>query len=826
MTYNVLNYPGATASIRNPEFIRVIAYVRPDVLIVQEMTSQSGMTDFLTDVLDAAEPGAYDAAPFMDGPDSDNALYYKSSLFTYLGQTVLQTELRDINGYRLRPVGVNADSLDLRIYSAHLKASQGFEQDRFAEADTLRNHLNTLPDGSFLLAGGDFNLYTSTEPAYQELIGSQGDNSGRLYDPINTPGDWNDDITFVNVHTQSTRTENLGDGGALGGLDDRFDFLLLSYTFQSGTRWQYVSGSYNELGNDGNHFNQSVNAGTNTAVPDSIADALHSASDHLPVYLDIYRQVVGNATLALTSPNGSESWYAGYSQTITWTSQNLNGTVTLKLNRNFPGGAWETILSATSNDGSQPWLVTLPGTLNARIQVVSDAQPEISDNSDGNFSIVAPSISLNSPNGGETWYLGESRLITWSAVGVTGNVRIELNRDYPAGNWESLFAATANDGNESWPVAGATSADARIRIYSLDNAIPADTSAADFTITSHPPLIAHDPHGDADVGMVVFTALVTDEVPGVSVTLFYEANSVYDSVAMNPTGNPSEYAAAVALEFGRHGYVIRATDIQSLTSRTDTLTLMAGESCGHELAYDDGTPEAFHWSEQDSFAWAVRFTPDTLPFALCEASVSVAGFHPDTAHAQIIVRVLAANGPGGLPGTELRRLVKGSIGNVIGGLPLGQDYMTRIFLYDEQSEPLVFNGDFYVAVENTVGGTEAFGHDTSSADANRSCVWDPCDQQWYAENELHPNARRGNRIIHVSGWPNVAPQLVIRRTGDDIQLHWNSTNSPYYRVYKSDIADGQFTQLIGSTTDTFYVAAGAVLLDLRSFYRVHSSSSP
>jgi hypothetical protein len=170
----------------------------------------------------------------------------------------------------------------LRIYSNHLKASQGEEneQRRLAEATTLRNYLNGLPEGTEFVVVGDMNLYTSSEPAYDMLIG-EPTNVGRSYDPINTPGDWNNNGEFAAVHTQSTR------GGSYGGMDDRFDFILASSTLFDTTAFQYIEGSYTPFGNDGNHFNLGINEGENTAVPDSVADALYNASDHLPVFLDL-----------------------------------------------------------------------------------------------------------------------------------------------------------------------------------------------------------------------------------------------------------------------------------------------------------------------------------------------------------------------------------------------------------------------------------------------------------------------------------------------------------------------------------------------------------
>ena len=73
-------------------------------------------------------------------------------------------------------------------------------------------------------------------------------------------------------------------GGATGGLDDRFDMILYSKSVSEPGGVTYIANSLTEYGNDGNQYNDSINQRPNNAVPDSIADALHYASDHLPVY--------------------------------------------------------------------------------------------------------------------------------------------------------------------------------------------------------------------------------------------------------------------------------------------------------------------------------------------------------------------------------------------------------------------------------------------------------------------------------------------------------------------------------------------------------------
>ena len=52
------------------------------------------------------------------------------------------------------------------------------------------------------------------------------------------------------------------------------------------------------FGNDGNHFNVAINTGANSAVSVNVANALHDASDHLPVFADF---VIGTTTSVLDS---------------------------------------------------------------------------------------------------------------------------------------------------------------------------------------------------------------------------------------------------------------------------------------------------------------------------------------------------------------------------------------------------------------------------------------------------------------------------------------------------------------------------------------------
>jgi len=279
-SYNLLNYPGTDTSIRNPYFRIVITSLNPDILVVQEITSQQGVNGFLNNVLNY-EDTLWSAGTFIDGPDTDNGIFYKKSLFVFISNTPIQTALRDINEFKL----VNIISQDtFRIYSVHLKASEGTSNEilRAAEVDSLRKVTNALPFNSNFIVCGDFNIYRSGEPAYIKLLEITPGYDGNLNDPLNLTGIWNNSLYAI-YHTQSTRVRSFG-GGSTGGLDDRFDMILYSNAINNPGGISYVPNSLTPYGNDGNHYNDSINRPPNDFVPQIVADALHYASDHLPVY--------------------------------------------------------------------------------------------------------------------------------------------------------------------------------------------------------------------------------------------------------------------------------------------------------------------------------------------------------------------------------------------------------------------------------------------------------------------------------------------------------------------------------------------------------------
>lgn len=281
MSYNSLNYPGSDRT-RDGYFKTVIQAANPDILVVQEMTSLSGVSMYLSNILNAAGVGTYSAGTFIDGStDTENAVFYKADKVSFVSNTRIPTELRDINEFKFFHA---ASAETLRVFSVHLKASAGSsnEAQRAREVANLRTWTNGLPNGSNFMVTGDFNLYSSSEAAYQALVLDQSGNDGHFVDTHPLSGTWNA-AGYAAYHTQSTRTATYSDGGSTGGLDDRFDLMLFSRGMIEAGGITYQTGSLTAIGNDGAHYNMGVATLPNGAADATLAYALEHASDHLPV---------------------------------------------------------------------------------------------------------------------------------------------------------------------------------------------------------------------------------------------------------------------------------------------------------------------------------------------------------------------------------------------------------------------------------------------------------------------------------------------------------------------------------------------------------------
>lgn len=301
MHYNLLmygdNFGGCTSTNNNVndknEYMKTIVdYVQPDIVTVNELYYEPYYHDLILNNVFNTN-GSTD---FSRGYPSNfsagftvNVVFYRNDKLTLTSNTAIQTNIRDIDIYNFEYQSPTQKSgVPFHCVVAHLKAGNSDEDalERANETTKLMNYLNNNnAEGNYTMSG-DFNVYTASEAAFQNLV-FHPNNSIRFYDPLNEMGNWNNNNYYAAIHTQSTHTS--GDCFSGGGMDDRFDFILISDEIRDGTqKMKNIPGSYKALGQDGQHFNNSLNGSpTNTSVPPDVLNALYHMSDHLPVVMDI-----------------------------------------------------------------------------------------------------------------------------------------------------------------------------------------------------------------------------------------------------------------------------------------------------------------------------------------------------------------------------------------------------------------------------------------------------------------------------------------------------------------------------------------------------------
>ncbi|NRD45564.1 lamin tail domain-containing protein [Corallococcus exiguus] len=95
---------------------------------------------------------------------------------------------------------------------------------------------------------------------------------------------------------------------------------------------------------------------------------------------------------------------------------------------------------------------------------------------------TSSSVTVLSPNGGESWTAGSARTITWSASGVS-NVKVEYSLN--GSTWTTITSSTgASSGSVAWTVPSSASTTAWVRVSDASNATVTDLSNAAFTITT------------------------------------------------------------------------------------------------------------------------------------------------------------------------------------------------------------------------------------------------------------------------------------------------------------------------------------------------------
>ena len=308
MQYNLLEYGNYQSGFadcyetnnntqRKDECIRTLLdYVKPDIFTVCEFgATQQLLNDFLRHNLNINGANYWQSDNIINyaGSNIINHIFYDSRKMGLKKHVALRTNPRDTDVYELylKTKSLAAgDTIRLVCIVAHPKAGMGYEANRRALMQIAMDYVNQNYPTDNVLIMGDFNMYGASESGYRLLTQTYSNPNICFMDPLSTVGgvgEWYNNSQFAPFHTQSTRSYS-DECFSSGGLDDRFDFILMADEIAfSYNHLRYVQGSYKAIGNDGYHFNMSINQGYNASVPTEVAEALYDGSDHLPVTMKI-----------------------------------------------------------------------------------------------------------------------------------------------------------------------------------------------------------------------------------------------------------------------------------------------------------------------------------------------------------------------------------------------------------------------------------------------------------------------------------------------------------------------------------------------------------
>jgi len=316
-----------------------------DILLLQEQGRVSGLPDtqafvtllnsMYTGQMHLGMPITYARGTLVPTfGDTTQSIVYRTQTVDLLGEASVGTsgganpQPRATVRHQVRPDGYTSADAWIYIYNSHYKA--GDEADdpanllrRNTEATAIRTNSNNLGNVHAMYAG-DLNLYTAGEPAFQTLLASGVGMAGygKAEDPLGLTefdddpgtflnGEWHNNFASSFSHTQSPCSSSINGCGTSGGMDDRFDFQLVTEELTDHEGLSLIDGSYHAFGNGGGFCcNSSITSASNPVTfpgvtshtKTTILTALRDVTDHIPVVADYQVPAVLSAIAGAVPP--------------------------------------------------------------------------------------------------------------------------------------------------------------------------------------------------------------------------------------------------------------------------------------------------------------------------------------------------------------------------------------------------------------------------------------------------------------------------------------------------------------------------------------------
>lgn len=194
-----------------------------------------------------------------------------------------------------------------------------------------------------------------------------------------------------------------------------------------------------------------------------------------------------NAEITITNPTASSIWVEGNIYTIQWTSIGIIEDVNIQL---FKGTTLieDITFTYTDNDGEYNFQVSYIKNYNGtdyRIKITDYDDPNVYGYSDYfSINVGSGTITIDSPIGSDSWYVGGTHTIRWTTTGTIITVDIEI---YKGDTMEYNIDDVSNNGFYRWDIDenSESGIDWRVKVSNSDNPSQNDWSE-DFEIKKRP----------------------------------------------------------------------------------------------------------------------------------------------------------------------------------------------------------------------------------------------------------------------------------------------------------------------------------------------------
>ncbi len=326
--------------------------------------------------------------------------------------------------------------------------------------------------------GSSWSIVTSSTNAsngtYSWTVPSNGTFAGKIrISDATTPGIADVSDNSFNIYTLKLTSPNTATAYEIGSLQsvtwnsNLSGNIRIDISSDNGSTWSVLEASV------------AASAGTYAfTVPNSPTSQgrirLVSLSDANLYDVSDAAFVIGSVTL--TAPVGGETFQAGSTATITWTS---SGSSLIKIEVSSNNGtSWNTITSSTSaSTGSFLWNISSAFSSTQTLIRISDVNGGLNISSTSGIFTVSR-LFVTSPSSGEVLRAGSTKNITWTASADLISLKIEYSLDDGA-NWSTISNnADAATGSYSWSVPDlGNTTQGRIRLTDNSNTSIVSSSA-------------------------------------------------------------------------------------------------------------------------------------------------------------------------------------------------------------------------------------------------------------------------------------------------------------------------------------------------------------